>query len=40
MMEEGSPQGATWYQEDYSARLADLVTEFTSMDMSDQEFSS
>ena len=37
-MEEGSPPGATGYQGDYSARLADLVMEFASMDMSDQEF--
>ena len=37
-MEEGSPLGATGYQGDYSARLADLVMEFASMDMSDQEF--
>ena len=37
-MEEGSPLGATGYQGEYSARLADLVMEFASMDMSDQEF--
>ena len=37
-MEEGSPPGTTGYQGDYSTRLADLVMEFASMDMSDQEF--
>ena len=37
-LEEGSPLGATGYQGEYRARLADLVMEFASMDMFDQEF--
>ena len=38
MMEEGSPQGATGYQAEYSTRLASLAIELSSMSSCDQEF--